>query len=289
MGRRTWAKTVVRISLFVFICCTFVACQAKGGNLTPERFFDGQMLELGRAIAKGDTAKIEAAIRSGADPNGYGKEGVTPLIYAYVVGEKKAMVTLLRNHADPNLRITAPQAHTTMIGQTAVTIVAGTPDNAYLKILLDHGGDINAKDNDGQPILITMLYMAPRNYEGVDILLERKADMNATDSSGRSLLMHMALLADFEHLYHLLQRGADFSKKDIGGFDLSDDVFNYKINKDEFPEGYEWQRKCKEFLLAHGMKAPGPLKPKKQTPEEQAEWLRMYKKALEEDIKRHGG
>ena len=121
------------------------------------------------------------------------------------------------------------------------------------------------------------------------MLLERGADINITDTTSSTLLMIMARLADYEHLYYMLQRGADFRKKDMGGFDISDDVFNYKINKDKFPEGYEWQRKCKEFLLAHGMKDPGPLKPKEKTPEEQAEWLRIYKKALEADIKRHGG
>jgi ankyrin repeat protein len=255
--------------------------------LTPERFFDGQMLELGRAIVKGDTAKIEATIRSGADPNSCGREGVTPLVFAWAVGQKKAMVTLLQHGADPNLRITAPEAPPAIRNNSAVTIIAGTPDNEFLEILLDHGGDINAKGSDGEPIVITMLFVAPRNYKGMNLLLERGADMNATDSGGDSLLMNLALLADFEHVYYMLQRRADFRMKDMGGFDISHDVFNYKINKDEFPEGYEWQRKCKEFLLAHGMKDPGPLKPKKQTPEEQAEWLRIYKKALDADLKRH--
>lgn len=289
MALKMWAKKAVCLCLFLLVSCTCGACQAKGGNMQPERFFDGPMLELGGAIAKGDKAKIEAVIRSGADPNFIGREGMTPLIFAYGVGKKQAMVTLLENGADPNLRIAAPQASRGMKDQSAVTIVAGAPDNEYLKILLDHGGDINAKDSAGKPILIEMIFVEPTNYEGINMLLERGADINATDSGGRSLLMHLALLCDFEHLYSMLQRGADFTKKDFGGFDIAYDVFQYKINKEEFPEGWEWQRKCKEFLLAHGMKDPGPMKPKKQTPEEQAEYLRMYKKALEADIKRHSG
>jgi ankyrin repeat protein len=214
---------------------------------------------------------------------------VTPLFFAYAVSQKKAMVTLLENGADPNLRITSPQAQPTMLNRSVVTIVSGTPDNEYLKILLDHGGDINAKDSDHEPILIGMIFEEPPNYEGMNLLLDRGADINATDSSGSTLLHIMARLSDYEHVYYMLQRGADFRIKTIGGFDLSNDVFNTKVNKEEFPQGYEWQRKCKEFLLAHGMKDPGPLKPKTQTPEEQAEWQRMYKKALDADIKRHGG
>jgi ankyrin repeat protein len=257
--------------------------------VTPERYFDGQMLELGRAIAKGNTAKIVAAINSGADPNGIGREGVTPLIFAYGLGQKKAMVTLLENKADPNMRITDPQAPREMRDRTAVTIIAGTPDNEYLEILLDHGGDINAKDSGGRPILIEMIFTDPTNYEGMKMLLERGADKEATDSSGASLLIVLARVCDFKYVFYMLQHGADYKKKEMNGFDISTYVFNYTIKKDEFPEGYEWQRKCKEFLLAHGVKDPGPLKPKVETPEEQAEWLRMYKRALEEDVKRHGG
>ena len=288
MKNSTWVNRAVTFSILLLMVCTCGACQTKGGKLTPEQFFEEQMLELARAISKGDTAKVVATIKSGADPNGVGRGGMTPLIFAFGVGQKKAMVTLLENGADPNLRITAPQASQGMRDQSAVTVIAGAPDNEYLRILLEHGGDINAKNSDGEPILIKMLFKG-RNYKGIAMLLERGADINLTDTSSSTLLMIMAHLADFEHLYYMLQRGADFGKKDPGGFDISHDVFNYKINKDEFPEGYEWQRKCKEFLLAHGMKDPGPLKPKEKTPEEQAEWLRIYKKALEADIKRHGG
>jgi len=214
---------------------------------------------------------------------------MTPLVYALGVHQKKSLIALLQNGADPNLRITAPQASPMLRNRSAVTIIACSRNNEFLKILLDYGGDINAKDSDHQPILISLLIDSPRNYEGIKMLLERGANIEATDIGGNTLLMNLALIVDFEHLYYMLQRGADFRRKDISGFDISHTVFQYKINKNEFPEGFEWQRKCQEFLLARGMKDPGPLKPKKQTPEEQAEWLRTYKKALEADRKRHGG
>ena len=196
---------------------------------------------------------------------------------------------MLENGADPNLRIVAPQALPTIRNCSAVTVIAGTPDNEFLAILLDHGGDINAKNSDGEPILIGMLFVSPRNYEGINMLITRGADIEAVDSGGSTLSMNMAVLADFEHLYYMLKRGVDFRKKDTRGFDISNMVFQYKIDKKEFPAGYEWQRKCQEFLLARGMKDPGPPKRKEMTPEEQAEWLRTYKKALDADIKRHGG
>jgi uncharacterized protein len=287
MEQRAWVRSVMSLIFLSLVFCTSEACQPNGGKLRPERFYDGAMLDLGRAIVKDDSEKIATIIRSGANPNFCGREGITPLIFAYAVGKKNAMVALLEKGADPNLRLTAPQTPPRLRNRSAVTIIAGATDNEYLKILLDHGGDINAKDSDNKPILVEMIFKDPPNYEGMEMLLERGADINATDSSGLSLLGHLALFADFEHVYYLLRRGADFWKKDLGGMDISRDIFNRQVDKDKYPVDYEWQRKCKEFLLAHGMKDPGPLKPKKQTAEEAAEWRRIYKKALDEDIKRH--
>lgn len=209
---------------------------------------------------------------------------MTPLIYAFYFGDKGVITSLLKNGADPNLRITTPDASPGVRGQSAVTMVAGAPDNDYIRILLDHGGDPNAKNSDGDPILITMELMSPRNYGGIDLLLERGAEIDATDSSGATVTKIMALLGDFEHVYYMLQRGADYTKKTSYGSDVAADVFGYKIDRSKHPEAYEWQRKCKEFLLAHGVTDPGPVKPKKLTPEEQAEWQRTYQKALEEDM-----
>lgn len=245
----------------------------------PEKIFDGQLLELAKAISAGDIEKIEASIKNGANPNGVGKGGVTPLIWAFYNSNKDAMKALLRYGADPNMRITTEDAHYTIKNNSAVSFIAGTADNEYLKILLDHGGDVNAKTASKEPIIIKIFFMAPPNYDGIRLLLQRGADINATDSSGSTLLMDMARLRHFEEAYQLLKQGADYRIKDGTGYGPDFYIYQEKIDPKEFPEAYEWQRKCQEFLKARGVNDPGPLKP--LSAEEKEEWDRRIEEAFE--------
>lgn len=245
----------------------------------PEKIFDGQLLELAKAISAGDIEKIEASIKNGANPNGVGKEGVSPLIWAFYNSNKDAMTVLLRNGADPNMRITTEDAHYTIKNNSAVTFIAGATDNEYLKILLDHGGEVNAVTASKEPILIKMIFMSPRNYEGIKMLLDHGADINATDSGGSTLLITLADLNDFEHVYYLLQRGADYTIKDGTGYGVDFNIYQEKIDPKEFPEIYEWQRKCQEFLKARGVNDPGPMKG--PSAEEKAEQDRRIEEAFE--------
>lgn len=266
--------------LVVSIAC-LAACKSKGGKGMgkPENIFEGQQLELAKAIIKGDLAQIEVIIKSGADPNAVGKEGVTPLVWAIYNKNKPAMAALLKNGADPNMRITTPDAHYTLKNNSAVTFIAGATDNEYLKILLDHGGDLNAKTASKEPILKVMIFNDPTNYEGMKMLLDRGADINATDSGGSTLLITLSNLNDFEHAYYLLERGADYTIKDGTGYGADFNIFQGKIDPKEFPEAYEWQRKCQEFLKARGVNDPGPMKP--LSAEEKEEWDRRIEEAFE--------
>lgn len=250
----------------------------------PEKIFDGQLLDLAKAISAGDSDKIGVFIKNGANPNGVGKEGVTPLIWAFYNNNINAMKVLLRYGADPNMRITTEDAHYTIKNNSAVSFIAGAADNDYLKILLDHGADVNAKTASKEPILIKMIFMSPRNYEGINLLLSRGADINAQKSGGATLLLALARLNDYEHVYSLLQKGADYRITDDGGDNVAFYVYQEKIDPKAFPEAYEWQRKCQEFLKARGINDPGPLKP--LSAEEQEEQDRRIEEAFEAQSKK---
>lgn len=273
-------KLMTTLCIMVFALIS-TACNANGGNSIPppEKIFDGKQVELAKAISAGDVGEIESSIKNGANPNGVGKEGVTPLVWAMYNKNKPAMIALLMNGADPNMRITTPDAHYTLQDNSAVTFIAGATDNEYLEILLDHEGDMNAKTSAKEPILHAMIFNDPTNYEGMKMLLDRGADINATDSGGSTLLVTLADLNDFEHVYYLLERGADYTIKDGTGYGADFNIFQEKIDTKDFPEAYEWQRKCQEFLKARGVKDSGPMKP--LSAEEKEEWDRRIEEAFE--------
>jgi hypothetical protein len=251
-----WVKIIL-----ILAALSCVACDARGGTkLQAENIFTGKLLQLAHAITANDSAHIRALVKSGVNPNGYGKQGVTPLVFAFGRGKKKAFEALLDCGADPNMPITATDASPLILDQSAMAFIAGAPDNDYLLMLLNHGGDPNTKNNDNEPITKQMIFMSPPNLEGMRILLDRGADINATDSSGSTLLIVFGELRDFEQVYYLLQRGADYRIKDKAGFGVDYSIYQEEINPKDFPAAYAAQYKCKEFMQAHGIKDPGRLK-----------------------------
>ncbi len=85
-----------------------------------------------------------------------------------------------------------------------------------IKLLLDNGADVNAKCEEGTPISI----IAARKLE-LEILwqlLDKGADINAKDSDGWTLLNYAARNNLIEIAITLLEKGADINSKDNRGF-----------------------------------------------------------------------
>ncbi|WP_460595879.1 ankyrin repeat domain-containing protein [Geomonas sp. Red276] len=250
----------------------------------PDLIFAGELLQLAHAITANDSDRIKALVKSGVNPNGYGKQGITPLLFAFGWGSKKAFNTLLEYGADPNMPITANDASPRLKNQSATGFIAGAPDNDYLIMLLSHGANVDTKNVDGQPITVQMIFMDPPNYGGLRILLDHGADINATDSGGGTLLTILGELRDFEQVYYLLTRGADYRIKDGTGYGVDYHIYQEKIDPKAFPEAYAVQLKCQEFLRSRGVKDPGPMKPR--TPQEIEDFDRLMRKAFDADRER---
>eukprot|EP00898_Chlorokybus_atmophyticus_P000139 jgi/Chlat1/1125/Chrsp111S08642 len=86
-------------------CCGGGAVVAPAVSQTLEEV--GFSRGLGAAASAGDVAKVKRLLKGGADPNGSGGGGHTPLHYAALAGHADICRALLAAGADPNARTAA--------------------------------------------------------------------------------------------------------------------------------------------------------------------------------------
>jgi cytohesin len=116
--------------------------------------------------------------------------------------------TALENGANPN-------AKNNNNGSTPLHIAAYKGHVEIVKILLDRGADLNAKDNTGH---------APLHWAAIEghvdvvrVLLDRGANPNAKNNTGHTPLHNAAYFGHVEIVKILLDRGADLNAKDNTG------------------------------------------------------------------------
>ncbi|XP_055717202.1 cyclin-dependent kinase 4 inhibitor C-like [Salvelinus fontinalis] len=101
----------------------------------------GEANRLSSASARGDLAKVEMLLQNGADVNANNVFGRTPL-QVMKLGNPAIAEALLRANANPNVR-----DHV-----RGLTITHDAARDGYvdtLRVLIDHGADVNLLDNDG--------------------------------------------------------------------------------------------------------------------------------------------
>jgi hypothetical protein len=186
------------------------------------------LLAIAQAVAANDQAAIRSAATAVPDLQTPGRDGATLL--AWAVGQTwqrpqlvEAVRTLLSVGADPN--------HTN--GQPASFAMAKAVHGpaAGLAAMLDAGGNPNARDEHGRPIILMNWYLGyykEQERARFELLLDRGADVNTTmpvegyKSDGYPLLLHR--LSDgprdpraYADVLLLLERGADASRAGADG------------------------------------------------------------------------
>ncbi|HZW61589.1 MAG TPA: ankyrin repeat domain-containing protein [Candidatus Babeliales bacterium] len=149
---------------------------------------------LSKAVDADDLGAVEAALQKGANINGYNAEGLTPLMHA---PSFEMTNFLLKNKANVNMRSNDED-------QMTALMYAGP---TVIKLLLEHGADINAKDANGYTAL--MHAITEDDIESAHLLLEYGADINATDAFGFTALMWAAVGNNTEAVKLLLEKGAN--------------------------------------------------------------------------------
>lgn len=124
----------------------------------------------------GNAAKVEKALRNGANPNAK-SNGSTVLYRAAIEGYADIVYLLLRYGADAN----------TMSDGNTVLYWVAIQGHAYVTdLLLQYGADVNAKNQRG----MTALHVVA-DSDVAKVLLQHGADVNARDKNFGNTALHM--------------------------------------------------------------------------------------------------
>ena len=172
-----------------------------------------------RAAWSGDTEKVEALFKTGADANASNREGTTALMASTWGKTGKGDVGIAKALIAKGANVNAANVY----GRTALMEVAGNGNAEFTSILLGADADVNVQTRDGG----TALHEAAINghIEIVRMLLTKGAKPNAANGRGQTPLMLACNCAgprkncpwrsDIVRL--LIAAGADVNVKDTHG------------------------------------------------------------------------
>jgi len=163
------------------------------------------------ASGHGDVSIVKNLVSSGANPNAQDREGETPLCAASRGGHRTIVESLIRSGANVNLpygegetplHAVVSGAHIDVAVKEGTRNIWGsflktkTPelqfDTSIVKLLLDNGANVNARDEDGETPLQAAARSGPfignRGVEIVRLLIDRGSDINSKDNKGQTAL-----------------------------------------------------------------------------------------------------
>jgi ankyrin repeat protein len=193
-------------------------------------YTDKGVIKLCKAIEAKDLNEIERLVKSGVDVNAKGRGNMTPLLWAFPMGED-VFRKMLELGADPNVQLTErlmlaaiEKDHSVMSACVALTdgliysqLFYDVRMDNYLAIVLKHGGDPNLEDMDGNTVFVYAMICQHR-AEKVKSLVDAGGDVNHRNHRGGTPILQMGSFYDY--LLALLEAGADYRIAEEHGFDL---------------------------------------------------------------------
>jgi hypothetical protein len=124
--------------------------------------------------AASELSIVQTLIALGAKPN-------PALQTATKLNDPEILRTLLEAGADPNLKISGSPVAFAWVNIMPV---------ANLRLLAQHGADLNAVDQSGTPLILSAAQA--ENWDAVAFMIEQGADVRRADSSGRTVASFIA-------------------------------------------------------------------------------------------------
>lgn len=217
-----------------------------GSKPYADAFFEGDMLNIAKAIKKKDGEKITKLGKALEDIDAPGKHGMTLLGFAVNDENPVAIKALMALGADPSIEL--PE-----LGSVAYHAMWRKSDEP-LKALLESGMDPNIA-NEGS--LRTLIFNIPllEESDAMKLLVEYGADVNVRDSLGNTPLLHIISVAFDEALY-LLDNGADPLAMTDSGMTVAYRVQQALKRMDQSTEAYQKMLKIQQKLVEKGVKFP---------------------------------
>ena len=183
----------------------------------------------GNAVEAEDLVEIDELVQSGVDVNARGRANMTPLLWAFPMGEK-AFRRLLEHGADPNVKLTE-RIYPFYAGDSVTFLAAGpSPSHAcifhdvsmdnYLKLVLEHGGDANLQNGHGRTPLFAAVTAFEDSERRIRLLLEAGADIDHQDLYGDTPAMFAERHRRYDSLLVLLEANANLRLVNKSGIDV---------------------------------------------------------------------
>jgi len=207
------------------LACSPGGWESAAASRTPlaaSRFFsDPVQLRLADAVEQGDAAAIAEAIRSGANVDKPGREGMSMLTWAMVKGSVAGFKALWSHDANPILQMVDPER--TPPGQrtdTIIEFICTAKDKRFLKAALECGFDPNqvVVPTLGETLLFRAVWR--HDLEAAGILIDAGGDVNKGDIIGVTPMGKAQSIRDYKMVMYLYSRGADPTIKNDWGFDM---------------------------------------------------------------------
>ncbi|WP_440507067.1 ankyrin repeat domain-containing protein [Serratia nevei] len=208
-------KKIILIITMVVSTLIIQGCE-QGMDLQPQDYFDGQQLDIAKAIYDGDRPQLDKLLSSVNKEilNRPAKEEMTLLfwainnaIYDKTTPERLKIITdLVKAGADP----LQPQPNTP--GSPA-EFVMKADKGIWIQAMLEGGLSPNARDKiHNQPIIFESF--EAKNTETLKVLIAYKADVNIKGAMNRTPLVNALYNSCPEHIEVLLAHGANPLAKD---------------------------------------------------------------------------
>ena len=152
-----------------------------------------ELKEKKREASSGEIVRY--LIKNGADVNAKDNEGYTPLYYAITLEDMESAHILIENGSNVNERTEE---------STLFHILVAKGNLELVKLAVERGANINARDKDG----LTLLHyaLAGRKTRIFKYLVKKGADIHVRDIQGLTILHYAAILGNFEVVKYLIEK-----------------------------------------------------------------------------------